>query len=587
MAIRKIRKNMKIPIAIFVAAFIITILASLLVGIKDFGKNKTYALKINKEKIDALKIERTFSQGIENYSQNPQLNFDEKDIKVLLLDSMIKDTLLAQAAKDMKVKVSGSEISEKYNQIKSQFGDKKTFLRALQFQGYSNASFKDEIKKSLIVNKVRQKIMDDTTVSEEELKNYYEKNKYEFYIGKSFEEAKDDIEKNLLEMKKMQNYNSFVEKLYNDANIEWVDDINFEIYKESARKVVYSKDGYDFTNLDFANRKQMLLRINMMYGIQNATVSDDDVKAMLDKEIQLAVYAEKAGIKADENLVLEDRIKDLIQKLRYQLIEKADINDAKLKAYFAENSELYDTVESADIKLIELKAETLEEEINPAEQKALEILEKAKKGEDFAKLAKTYSEGPTGPKGGDLGWFKKGQMIPDFENAAFSGEIGIYPELVKTKFGYHIINVVDKKDDSVKASHILIKETMGPNTKKAAMAKAKELATKINSKEITFDQVSEENSILKQKEIKNILNNGTVPYVGQMKTLSRDIFAAENDIATTVFDNNRVFIFERTSYTPFKKAEFESQKERVTYDMAKQLATIKLGELSSPEEKTE
>ena len=376
-------------------------------------------------------------------------------------------------------------------------------------------------------------------------------------------------------------------KLYNEANIEWVEDINYEIYKESARKVVYSKDGYDFTNLDFANRKQMLLGINMMYGIQNAKVSDDDIKSMIDKEVSLAVYAEKAGIKADETLVLEDRIKDLIQKLRYQLIEKADIDEEKLKAYFAKNSEFYDTLESADIKLIELKAETVEETVNPAEAKALEILEKAKKGENFEALAKSCSECPSGPNGGDLGWFKKGQMVPAFEKAAFEGEIGIYPELVKTKFGYHIIKIVDKKDDSVKASHILVKETMGPNTKKAAIEKAKQLASKINSKEITFEQASEENNILKQNEIKNILNNGDIPYIGKMKTLSRDIFAAENNIATTVFDSNRVFIFERTSYTPFKKADFESQKERVTYDMAKQLATIKLGELSSPEEKTE
>lgn len=587
MAIRKIRKNMKIPIAIFVAAFIITILASLLVGIKDYGKHKSYALKVNKEKIDALKIERLFSQGIESYRQNPQLNFEEKDIKVLLFDSMIKDTLLAQSAKNMKVKVSGSEVTEKYNQIQSQFGDKKTFLRALQFQGYSKASLKEEIKRTIAVSKVKEKIMSDTKVSEEELKDYYEKNKYEFYVGKTFEESKNDIEKNILDIKKMQNYNSFVEKLYNDANIEWVEDENYETYKEYSRKVVYSKDGYDFTNIDFANRKQMLLGINMMYGIQNATVSDEDIKSMLDKEVKLAVYAKKAGIQANENLVLEDRIKDLIQKLRYQLIEKADISDEKLKSYFTENSELYDTLESADIKLIELKAENLEEDSNPSEEKALEILKKAKDGENFAELAKKYSEGPTGPKGGDLGWFKKGKMIPAFENAVFSGEIGIYPELVKTRYGYHIINIVDKKDDSAKASHILIKETMGPNTKKSVMEKAKDIAEKINSKEISFDKASEENSIFKQKEIKNILNNGTVPYIGEMKILSRNIFASENNIATTVFDNNRVFIFERTSYTPFKKADFESQKERIKYDTAKQLATIKIGEISSAEEKTE
>lgn len=99
-----------------------------------------------------------------------------------------------------------------------------------------------------------------------------------------------------------------------------------------------------------------------------------------------------------------------------------------------------------------------------AEKKAEEILERIKKGEDFETLAKEYSEDPASKeKGGDLGWFKKGVMIPEFEKAVFEelkkGEIS--SNLVKTIFGFHIIKKQDEREiegeKEVRASHILIK----------------------------------------------------------------------------------------------------------------------------------
>lgn len=98
-----------------------------------------------------------------------------------------------------------------------------------------------------------------------------------------------------------------------------------------------------------------------------------------------------------------------------------------------------------------------------AKTKAEEILAKAKMNEDFSELAKNYSEDP-GSKtgGGDLGWFKKGQMVPEFEKAAFEDlkVDEITPNLVKTQFGYHIIKKIDERttndEKEVRASHILI-----------------------------------------------------------------------------------------------------------------------------------
>ncbi|MFH1838572.1 MAG: protein translocase subunit SecD [Candidatus Kuenenbacteria bacterium] len=101
-----------------------------------------------------------------------------------------------------------------------------------------------------------------------------------------------------------------------------------------------------------------------------------------------------------------------------------------------------------------------------AKQKAENVLQKVLKNENFANLAKEFSDCPSKEKGGDLGWFSKGMMVPEFEKAAFNLKKNeITKELIKTDFGYHIIQKTDeretKKDkekiQEIKASHILIK----------------------------------------------------------------------------------------------------------------------------------
>jgi peptidyl-prolyl cis-trans isomerase C len=79
------------------------------------------------------------------------------------------------------------------------------------------------------------------------------------------------------------------------------------------------------------------------------------------------------------------------------------------------------------------------------EAKAKELLQMIKNGTSFADLAKQYSICPSGRKGGDLGWFKKGMMVKEFEYAAFNHAKGEVVGPVKTEFGYHLIHVVDQK----------------------------------------------------------------------------------------------------------------------------------------------
>ena len=77
------------------------------------------------------------------------------------------------------------------------------------------------------------------------------------------------------------------------------------------------------------------------------------------------------------------------------------------------------------------------------EEEAKSILEKIKNGESFEKLAEEVSLCPSGKQGGNLGWFGKGQMVPEFETACFNGKKGDVVGPVKTQFGYHIIKIND------------------------------------------------------------------------------------------------------------------------------------------------
>lgn len=79
------------------------------------------------------------------------------------------------------------------------------------------------------------------------------------------------------------------------------------------------------------------------------------------------------------------------------------------------------------------------------EGKAKELLAEINAGKSFAELAKEYSECPSRKRGGDLGYFGRGQMVREFEKAAFDGEKGSVVGPVKTQFGWHLIKILDKK----------------------------------------------------------------------------------------------------------------------------------------------
>ena len=122
-----------------------------------------------------------------------------------------------------------------------------------------------------------------------------------------------------------------------------------------------------------------------------------------------------------------------------------------IRAIQAANCLHIDSIRQDDIHtlpLIKVDQNADESEKAKARNTIKEIQQKLEKGEDFAELAKKYSQGPSGPKGGALGYFKRGQMVKPFEDAAFALEINEVSDMVVTTFGYHLILVIDKKPES-------------------------------------------------------------------------------------------------------------------------------------------
>ncbi len=149
--------------------------------------------------------------------------------------------------------------------------------------------------------------------------------------------------------------------------------------------------------------------------------------------------AEKDGI--DKSQAVADKLADLKKRviveafLKKKVEEEAKISDKELQDFYNKNKDKFKTGEQVRASHILVKTEP----------EAQEILKELKAGGNFEELAKKHSIDAAAAKGGDLGWFGKGAMLPDFEKAVFGLKEGAISGIVKTKFGYHIIKLTGKR----------------------------------------------------------------------------------------------------------------------------------------------
>lgn len=147
---------------------------------------------------------------------------------------------------------------------------------------------------------------------------------------------------------------------------------------------------------------------------------------------------------------LQDAVRD--SELAVGLVDRdirptITVTDEELQSFYDKNPKMFESPEEVHARhiLIKVAEDATPEQDAQAKQRAEEARKRAVSGEDFAALAKELSEGPSAPRGGDLGFFSHDQMVEPFASAAFALEPGSISQVVKTRFGYHVIKVEEKR----------------------------------------------------------------------------------------------------------------------------------------------
>jgi len=198
-------------------------------------------------------------------------------------------------------------------------------------------------------------------------------------------------------------------------------------------------------------------RQNEKIKLDYVLIKPDDLVSKVEvSDADLTAYFEKNKA---QYVVPERRTVDYAIVTLAQLKQRAPVTEDDEKVYYQSHIDQYKLEDRAHVAHILFKTVGMTDaEAAEVKKKAEEALNKAKHGGNFADLAKQYSEDTTKDKGGDLGWIVRGQTVPEFEAAAFSLPKGSISDLVKTKYGFHIIQVIDRESartqtlDEVKAT---------------------------------------------------------------------------------------------------------------------------------------
>lgn len=279
-------------------------------------------------------------------------------------------------------------------------------------------------------------------------------------------------------------------------------------------------------------------------------VSDDEVERQIEAQIQALVRQYGSEQKLEEiygmpigrikREIREDVKKRLmIEKLKQQKFGTMTVSGYEVEKFYETYKdslpEVPDMVELYHIMIVPKPVDSVEQAIY---RKAKAILDSIKEGGDFGYFAKVYSEDrATANDGGDLGLVKRGMFVREFEEAVFRLQEGQISDVVRTPFGYHIIQLVERRGEQVHPRHILFKVPLTEESDKIAISKLEEIRYKVMSKQAKFEEMArrfsedEETKLLggylgmielnnlepELREVANSLNEGEISQPVKMK----------------------------------------------------------------------
>ncbi len=205
----------------------------------------------------------------------------------------------------------------------------------------------------------------------------------------------------------------------------------------------------------------------------------NNLKRYLDETImEMLLYEEALRKRLDKNrevkeVIDEARKKILVSKLvSSEVDDKAKVPEEEIRKYYDEHKDEFKTPEMWRASHILVADEAL----------ARSVADELSKGGDFAELAKKYSIDATASRGGDIGFFRGGQLVPEFEKACLALNVGQTGEILHTQFGYHIIKLTDKRESAVQSYDEARRAIEGELSRKMRSGLFDEMVDKLKSR---------------------------------------------------------------------------------------------------------
>ncbi len=251
------------------------------------------------------------------------------------------------------------------------------------------------------------------------------------------------------------------------------------------------------------SESEILQRVDMM--------TNQYIQAIGSKE-KMEEYFKKTSTQIRETLRENARNGLIIQKMQQKLVGDVKVTPAEVRRYFKDlpQDSIPYVPTQVEVQIITQQPKIPLSEIEDVKSRLRDYTERVNKGEiDFSTLARLYSEDKgSALRGGELGFMGKGQLVPEYANVAFNlQDPKKVSKIVESEFGFHIIQLIEKRGDRINTRHILLKPNVAFKDLAAASAKLDSIADDIRADKFSFDQAA---SVLSHdKDTRN--NHGLMP----------------------------------------------------------------------------
>lgn len=517
----KMRDKMPLIIIILIIAFLVTIVFEWGMNYMGMGGQSDAFGKINSQEISYKEFDRIVQQQIEQTRQNDNTaEIDDatmKSIRDNVWNSLISQSITQQAIEDFGIKVSDKEILDWINRpetlpepIKRNFMDSTGVFNIAYYQQALNMKNKEAtqfwsqvenyLRETLQSQKLQAILTEGAVISEADvLEKYTDDNIYANF---------DYV---LLDLNTLTDSSQFS---VNDADLKkYYDEHKNDFKQEESVMLRY----VDFKEVSTAEDSAFVLK--QIEGLKN------ELKTVQEEDSALIKFVnENSTVKWNPEFVKpSDFDKSGIAFLNSA--KPGDVSDVLITQTGYKLLKLLETKESPDLFvnashiLINFEGKDTAE----AKRIAQDAFNRVKNGEDINELAYELSEDPSAKQNkGDLSWFKKGAMVKEFEEAAFSGNVGDVVGPVKTSFGFHVIKIQGKSNKEYKVAQIVKDVKPSSKSKDLIRKKAEDLYADLEKGQ-NIDSLAKKNNL----QVSNspfIKKDDPIPGLGINKKITNFVF---------------------------------------------------------------